>query len=133
MIAAIHAGWRGAYKGIIQKVIKFMFNKGCKKKDIITAIGPCITVENYEVQNKFKNMFIKKDKKNITFFKKKRKRTYFNLSNYIKRQFKLYQIKNIDILNIDTFNKKNNFFSARRSLKLNHNDYGRNISIIVIN
>ena len=28
MIAAIHAGWRGAYKGIIQKVIKFMFNKG---------------------------------------------------------------------------------------------------------
>ncbi len=133
IVAAIHAGWRGAYKGIIQKVIKFMFNKGCKKKDIITAIGPCITVENYEVQNKFKNMFIKKDKKNITFFKKKRKRTYFNLSNYIKRQFKLYQIKNIDILNIDTFNTKNNFFSARRSLKQNHNDYGRNISIIVIN
>ena len=133
IVAAIHAGWRGAYKGIIQKVIKFMFNKGCKKKDIITAIGPCITVENYEVQNKFKNMFIKKDKKNITFFKKKRKRTYFNLSNYIKRQFKLYQIKNIDILNIDTFNTKNNFFSARRSLKQNHSDYGRNISIIVIN
>ncbi len=133
IVAAIHAGWKGAYKGIIQKVVKFMFNKGCKKKDIITAIGPCIKVENYEVQNKFKNMFIKKDKKNITFFKKKRKRTYFNLSNYIKRQFKLYQIKNIDILNIDTFNTKNNFFSARRSLKQNHSDYGRNISIIVIN
>ena len=34
---------------------------------------------------------------------------------------------------IDTFDKKNNFFSARRSLKLNLNDYGRNISIIMIN
>jgi copper oxidase (laccase) domain-containing protein len=45
----------------------------------------------------------------------------------------LMQIKNISLLNIDTFNEKNNFFSARRSLKLNHNDYGRNISIIVIN
>ena len=38
----------------------------------------------------------------------------------------------VDLLNIDTFNKKNNFFSARRSLKLNHDDYGRNISIIMI-
>ena len=49
-----------------------------------------------------------------------------------KKQVKLEQIKKVDILNIDTFNKKNNFFSARRSLKLNQNDYGRNISIIVI-
>ena len=133
IIAAIHAGWRGAYKGIIQKVLKFMFDKGCKKKDMITAIGPCISIKNYEVQNKFKEMFLKKDKKNIIFFKNKQKRTYFNLGNYVKRQFKLYQIKNIDILKVDTYNKKNNFFSARRSLKLNHNDYGRNITIIVIN
>ncbi len=133
IIAAIHAGWKGAYKGIIQKVVKFMFTKGCKRNDLIAAIGPCISVKNYEVQNKFKDMFLKKDKKNIIFFKEKQKRTFFNLSNYIKRQFKLYRIENIDILNIDTFNKKNNFFSARRSLKLNHNDYGRNISIIVIN
>ena len=35
--------------------------------------------------------------------------------------------------NIDTFIKKNNFFSARRSLRLKHDDYGRNISIIMIN
>ena len=44
IIAAIHAGWRGAYKGIIQKVLKFMFDKGCKKKDMITALGPCISI-----------------------------------------------------------------------------------------
>ena len=37
------------------------------------------------------------------------------------------------MVNIDTFNKKNNFFSARRSLSLKHDDYGRNISIIMIN
>jgi copper oxidase (laccase) domain-containing protein len=28
IIAAIHAGWKGAYKGIINKVIKFMKKKG---------------------------------------------------------------------------------------------------------
>ena len=37
------------------------------------------------------------------------------------------------MLNIDTFDKKNNFFSARKSLKLGDDDYGRNISIIMIN
>ena len=133
MIAAIHVGWRGAYKEIIQKVIKFMFSKGCKKENIVAAIGPCISVKSYEVKKQFKNMFIKKDKKNIKFFKNKQNKIYFDLPNYTKKQVVLNQVKNVDILNIDTFNKKNNFFSARRSLKLNHNDYGRNISIIMIN
>ena len=41
-------------------------------------------------------------------------------------------IKNIEIIRKDTFNPKNNFFSARRSLKNNFDDYGRNISIIMI-
>ena len=38
----------------------------------------------------------------------------------------------IEIIKKDTFNIKNNFFSARRSLKNENNDYGRNISIIMI-
>ena len=133
MIAAIHAGWRGAYKGIVQKVIKFMLNKGCKKKNMTVAIGPSISIKNYEVGKKFKDKFIKKDKKNIKFFKSIKTKIYFDLPNYTKKQVKLSQIKNIDLINVDTFDKKNNFFSARRSLSLNHSDYGRNISIIVIN
>ena len=36
------------------------------------------------------------------------------------------------MIKIDTFDKKNNFFSARRSLKNNEPDYGRNISIIML-
>ncbi len=133
MIAAIHAGWRGAYNGIIQKVIRFMLNKGCKKEDMVVAIGPSISIKSYEVKKQFKSKFIKKDKKNIKFFKSKNNKIYFDLPSYAKKQVKLNQIENINLLNIDTFNKKNNFFSARRSLRLNHNDYGRNISIIVIN
>ena len=133
MIAAIHAGWRGAYKGIIQNVIKFMFSKGCRKEDMTVTIGPCILVKSYEVKKKFEDNFIRKDKKNIKFFIRRKDKIYFDLPNYVKKQVKLMQIKNINLLNIDTFNEKNNFFSARRSLKLNHNDYGRNISIIMIN
>ena len=110
-----------------------MFQKGCQKEDMVVAIGPCISMKSYEVKKQFKDKFIKKNKINIEFFKNKKNKIYFNLPGYIKKQLKLNQIKNINLLNIDTFNKKNNFFSARRSLKLNHNDYGRNISIIMIN
>ena len=133
MIAAIHAGWKGAYKGIVQNVINFMFSKGCDSKNMTVAIGPSITMKNYEVKKKFRNKFIKKDKKNFHFFFNRKDKIYFDLSNYVKTQVKLSKIKNIDILNIDTFEEKNNFFSARRSLKANHDDYGRNISIIMIN
>jgi len=133
MIAAIHAGWKGAYKDIIKKVIKFMIKKGCIPKNITAAIGPCISGNNYQVKEDFIKKFIKKDKKNIIFFKKTKNKNYFNLSKYIHFQLKSLNIKKIDIINRDTFNSKNNFFSARRSIRRNESDYGRNISIIMIN
>ena len=133
MIAAIHAGWRGAFKGIVKKVINFMLKNGCKKDDIIAALGPCIKQNNYNVKEDFQKKFIKKDKKNKIFFKKKKNMIYFDLPNFVISQLKSIKITNIDSINIDTFDKKNNFFSARRSLGLKHDDYGRNISIIMIN
>ena len=133
MIAVIHAGWKGAYKDIIKKVVKFMIIKGCSPKNITAAIGPCISGSNYEVKEDFKKRFIKKDKKNIIFFRSAKNKNYFNLSKYIHFQLENLNIKKIDIINKDTFNAKNNFFSARRSISRNENDYGRNISIIMIN
>ena len=133
MIGVIHAGWKGAYKGIIKKVIDFMLKKGCNRKDITVVVGPSIAQKNYEVKTDFMKKFIKRHKKNKIFFKNINDLIYFDLPNYVKSQLKLYKIRNIDMINIDTFDKKNNFFSARRSLKLKHDDYGRNISIIMIN
>ena len=133
MIAAIHAGWKGAYKGIIDKVIKFMIKKGCSLKNITAAIGPSISVNNYEVKNDFKKKLVKKDKKNLKYFKISKNKLYFDLNRYVHSLILSNKIKIIDNLNIDTFDIKNKFFSARRALKLNHNDYGRNISIIMLN
>ncbi len=132
MIAAIHAGWKGAYKDILDKVIKFMINKGCKHSDITAAIGPSISVKNYEVKYDFQEKFLKKSKLNQKFFKKKNSKIYFNLIKYVYSKLKSSKINNIESLNIDTYDDKNNFFSARRSIRLNQNDYGRNISIIMI-
>ena len=133
IIAAIHAGWKGAYKNILIRVVKFMLKKNCHIKDIHVAIGPCISQKNYNVKEDFFKKFIKKDKKNSKFFKKRKNLLYFDLPGYIKSQLKIMKISNIDHINIDTFEYKNNYFSARRSIRLKHADYGRNISIIMIN
>ena len=131
-IAAVHAGWKGAYKDIISKVIKFMIKKGSNPKNITAAIGPAISIKNYEVKEDFRVKFIVKDKKNNKFFRAKNKKLYFDLPNYVKSCLLKNKIKKIDSINIDTFDINNNFFSARRASKLNHDDYGRNISIIML-
>ena len=133
MVAAIHAGWKGAFKGIINKVVNFMIKKGCKTENMTAVIGPSISSKNYEVKEDFKKKFIKKDKKNSLFFRSGKKKLYFDLTKFIHSSLKVINIKHIDNLKIDTFDIKNNFFSARRALKLIHIDYGRNISIIMLN
>ena len=133
MISAIHAGWKGAYKNIIKNVIKFMQKKGCNPDNMTAAIGPCISIKNYEVKKDFVQKFLKKDKNNKIFFKKKHNKICFNLRKFIYFQLKSLNIKSIEIINKDTFDIKNNFFSARRSISRNEDDYGRNISIIMIN
>tara|TARA_B100000029_G_scaffold283143_1_gene277020 strand:+ start:7032 stop:7784 length:753 start_codon:yes stop_codon:yes gene_type:complete len=132
IICAAHAGWRGAFKKIIIKILKRLIKLGSKKNDLIVAIGPCISQKNYEVGREFKYNFILKNHKNKKFFKSKNKRIYFNLSGFIENQLIEYGIKKIDIIKKDTFYKKNNFFSSRRAIKNNENDYGRNLSVIMI-
>ena len=133
IVAAIHAGWKGAYKDIIQKVIKFIVNKGYKSRDLIAAIGPCISQNNYEVKYDFKKKFLKKNPKNKIFFRIIKNKIYFNLRNFVKNTIKHSGVNKIDVLNKDTFNIKNNYFSARRATHLKEKDYGRNISLIMIN
>ncbi len=133
LVAAIHAGWKGAYKGIIDKVIKFMIKKGCNFENMTAVIGPSISVKNYEVRDDFKKKFIKKDKKSKKYFKIKNDKLYFDLPHYVYSLILRNRIKNIDTIKLDTFNIKNKFFSARRALSLKQNDYGRNISIIMLN
>jgi len=131
-VGAIHAGWKGAFKGIVKKTIQLLKKNGCSEKDMIACIGPCIKKNSYEVKDDFFKLFKNKNKKNVNFFTFKKKKIFFNLSEYIKSQFYENGVKKIDIIRKDTYSLKNNFFSSRRSKKNKHNDYGRNISTIMI-
>ena len=105
---------------------------GSNLKDLIVVIGPCIGKENYEVKNDFLNKFIKQEISNKKFFKIKSNKIYFSLSDYVKEQLMRFGVKNIEIIKKDTYLLSNNFFSARRSIRNKLNDYGRNISVIMI-
>ena len=131
IIGAVHAGWRGAYKKIIAKIIKYLLKKGSILNNLYFVIGPSIAQKNYEVGIEFKKKFLKQDVKNKKYFKNIQNKFFFSLNEYIKGQLKDLGIKNIEIIKKDTYNRKNNFFSSRRSKKNNH-DYGRNISVIMI-
>ena len=96
-------------------------------------IGPCISVSSYEIKMDFLKRFLSKNKKNKVFFKFSNNKIFFNLKRYIKYQLIKLGIKKIEIINRDTYKLKGTYFSARRSLKEKNNDYGRNISLIMIN
>tara|TARA_B100000029_G_scaffold50433_1_gene45861 strand:- start:703 stop:1464 length:762 start_codon:yes stop_codon:yes gene_type:complete len=131
IIGGAHAGWKGAFSGIIQNTIRKFLKLGSNKKNIICAIGPCISKKNYTVKSNFYNKFIRKDKKNKKFFSSFKNDEYkFDLRNYANDILKKMNIKNIENIHIDTFSRKKSYFSYRRSLLNGDGDYGRCISII---
>tara|TARA_Y200000002_G_scaffold378107_1_gene384866 strand:- start:2477 stop:3247 length:771 start_codon:yes stop_codon:yes gene_type:complete len=129
IIGCIHAGWRGAFSGIVENTIR-KFKKLNSGNKIYAAVGPCINSKNYEVDLNFFKKFKLKSRKNVIYFIKKNKdKKFFNLRKYINDKLIKLNIK-VDHVNKDTFKQKSKFFSYRRSKKLGENDYGRCISVI---
>ena len=129
IIGCIHAGWKGAFSGIIRNTILKLKNLNSNNK-IYASIGPCIGKKSYEVDLKFFKKFIKKSVKNKKYFSKKNKqKKLFNLRKFVADKLHESKVK-VDHVNRDTFAEKTNFFSYRRSCKLKDMDYGRCISTI---
>lgn len=129
VIACIHAGWKGAFSGIIKNTISNIKKMNLKNK-IYACVGPCIGKTNYEVDLDFFKRFLKKSNKNKKYFSKKnKKKKLFNLRKFVTNQL-LEQKVITDHINLDTFVEKNNFFSYRRSKIFKQRDYGRCISVI---
>ncbi len=129
IIGCIHAGWKGAFSGIIKNTISKFKNLNSENK-IYASIGPCIGKKSYEVDLKFFRKFIKKSVKNKKYFSKKnKKKKLFNLRKFVADKLFEYKVE-VDHVDRDTFAEKTNFFSYRRSCKLKNKDYGRCISTI---
>ena len=130
-VCNLHSGWKGSLNNISKKAVN-LFGKHNIKVDKLTAIiGPCLSVNNYEVDKDFERTFINKDIRYSKFFRNKNKiKSYFNLRGLINYQLKELGLKKIYNINRDTYSNKNLFFSYRRSTHKGKKTTGRLINLI---
>lgn len=130
-ICVLHAGWKGIFRGIIEKGIKKFSKKNLNS--LIVAIGPCIGKKSYEVDKLLKLKFLRQSKYYKKFFKASKKGKFlFDLRSIVNYKLKKVGVKEIDNINLDTFKDSKNFFSHRRSKQLKEPDYGRCLSVITL-
>jgi YfiH family protein len=134
IIGAAHAGWRGAFEGVLENTIQTMEGLGAKKESIRCIVGPCIAQNNYEVDNGFYENFISRSSENDIFFtaSEKEKHHMFNLRAYVNKRLTQANITNIANVDVDTYANEQQFFSWRRSYHQGKTDYGRQVSAIAL-
>ncbi|MBP7710079.1 MAG: peptidoglycan editing factor PgeF [Rickettsiales bacterium] len=132
IIAAAHAGWRGARLGVVESTIAAMRKLGAT--NIKAKIGPMIAQKSYEVSQDFFDDFLSEDLANKSFFLNGAKpdKHLFNLPSYIAKKLRSSGVEKIEISEIDTYESEEEFFSFRRSGHRGESDCGRNVSIIAL-
>ncbi|MBM5782070.1 MAG: peptidoglycan editing factor PgeF [Pelagibacterales bacterium] len=132
IVAATHAGWRGAKIDIIANTVNQMKKLGAK--NIIAEIGPMIQQESYQVSQEFLDDFLVEDAANKIFFNKDdiEGKYIFDLPSYVEKKLSNSGVAKINNSKIDTYKNDKTYFSFRRSTHLLEKDCGRNISVISI-
>lgn len=134
VVAAVHAGWKGTVKHIVQDVLSHMNEKfGTKGEDVIACIGPSISLESFEVGEEVYDAFCAEgfDMSRISLWKEETGKHHIDLweANRIQLLDSGVPEVQIEVAGICTYKNHEEFFSARR-LGI---DSGRMLSGIMIN
>ena len=134
IIAAAHAGWRGALQGILESTLCMMEGQGADRSRIVAAIGPCIWQESYEVDNNFLSPFVEENEDNRRFFAPSLKEGHFlfDLPCYVAAKLKRLDIQQISLSPADTLADEGRFFSHRRGALRGEPERGRMLSCIAL-
>jgi YfiH family protein len=132
VIAAAHAGWRGALGGVLESAVAAMERCGARRDRIIAAIGPMIRQPSYEVGPDLIAAF--SGPTDARFFRPAERagHAFFDLAGYIASRLHAAGIAHVDDLDACTYADDKRFFSYRRSVHRNEDDYGRHISAIAL-
>ena len=131
VVAAAHAGWKGALGGVTDSALAAMEGLGAKRERIAAAIGPCIARASYEVDDAFLARFAARDPANERFFAAGRPGHHqFDLEAYVAHRLAAAGVRQVEALGLDTYGDAARFYSYRRATHRGEPDYGRQISII---
>lgn len=133
IVAAAHAGWKGAFTGILESTIRTMESLGAHRDDIRATLGPSISRENYEVGPEFRDRFVEADPAYLQFFSASERPGHhmFDLPGFILSRLDAAGIR-ADTLDLCTYADEDRFFSYRRTTHRGEPDYGRQISAIAL-
>lgn len=134
VIAAAHAGWRGALAGVTDATIAAMERLGAERGRITAAIGPMIRQPNYEVGADVVTQFMAEHAENEQFFSPSLNpgRVMFDLAGYIARRLERAGLWQIEDIRVCTYAETENFYSYRRMTHSGEADYGRHLNAIAL-
>ncbi len=131
--AAIHAGWRGTVQSIVLNAIeKMRTHFGTNPQDLIAAIGPAATCQNYEIGQDVIDAFLDKFPNSAHLFTPtKEKHALIDLHTANKEQLLSIGVlpENISVAPLCTMERTDLFFSYRKEKKL-YGKTGRLMSVI---
>lgn len=133
VIGAAHAGWRGAFDGVLESTIEAMLGLGAEAGRIVAVLGPSISQDNYEVGPEFVDRFLAQDSVNDGYFTASTRPDHalFDLKQFTVDRLRKAGLK-ADMLSDCTYADEEAWYSYRRSTHRNEPDYGRQISAIAI-
>lgn len=134
VVAAAHAGWKGALTGVAEAAIARMEALGARRDRIRAAVGPCIGPKSYEVGLEFAHRFLQADGAYARFFQSGSSddKRQFDLPGFVLARLKAAGIERCEWIGRDTCADEDLFFSNRRAFKRGEADYGRLLSAIVL-
>ena len=134
VVGAAHAGWRGAFSGVIEATIAAMERLGADRKRISGALGPTIRQPNYEVGPEFVERFLAADSANASFFSPSHRDRHamFDLAGYIVERIDRAGLSQFEDLGLCTYAEPERFFSYRRTTQSGEADYGRHVNAIAL-
>jgi polyphenol oxidase len=135
VIGAAHAGWKGALAGVVEATVAAMERLGARRDDVVAALGPCIGPGSYEVGPEFVAAFAEAGDDTTRRFTPSRRtgHSMFNLNGYIADRAARAGVGRFEDLRLDTYADERRFFSYRRATHRKDPDYGRLMSVIVLN
>lgn len=137
VIGAAHAGWRGAFSGVLENTVQAMENLGAERNQISFQIGPCIAQNSYEVSAEFYQNFLTTNPDWQRFFLPGARPDHyqFDLPGFVAARLTAFGIRNAAPdrpENFDTCGNEQAYFSYRRMTLRKESDYGRQISVILL-
>ena len=134
VVAAAHAGWKGALGGVVEAAVAEMLVMGASQQNMIAAIGPCIGPQSYEVGLDFLETFAATDPGSAPFFTPGAApdKRQFDLPAYVLSRLTRSGVTRAEWTGHDTCTDAAQFHSNRRAFKAGEPDFGRLLSAIMV-